>query len=95
MMARAATSPETSKFPSQAKWRENNRQKVWAQAALRSALKRGLLSQQPCCVCGSSASEAHHPNYDMPMAVDWYCRLHHKAEHARMKAEAVKKGGGE
>ena len=30
------------KFPSQAKWRENNSQKVWAQAALRSALKRGL-----------------------------------------------------
>lgn len=81
------------KFLSQAKWRERNPQKVWAQAALRSALKRGLLAQQPCCVCGSAESEAHHPDYDRPMVVEWYCRLHHKAEHARLKAEVVEIGG--
>ena len=81
------------KFPSQAKWRESNRKKVWAQAALRSALKRGLVEQKPCCVCGSLDSEAHHPDYDRPMVVEWYCRLHHKAEHQRLKAEAAETGG--
>ncbi|MER9174608.1 hypothetical protein NKH72_13545 [Mesorhizobium sp. M0955] len=78
-----------SKFQSQAKWRQNHPKQVWAQQCLRSAIKRGLIIQQTCKVCGDSATEAHHADYDRPMDVDWLCRKHHKAEHRRMKCEAV------
>lgn len=86
-MSHPQASVEETKFQRQAKWRGRNQQAVWAQAALRSALRRGLVEQKPCRVCGSPDSEAHHGDYDRPMDVDWLCRLHHKAEHARMKAE--------
>lgn len=81
---------EDSKFPHQAKWKSNNQKKVWAQSALRAAVRRGLITPEPCKVCGSEPSEAHHGDYDRPMDVSWLCRVHHKAEHARLKA-----GGGE
>jgi len=85
------TTPVTNKaFGSQAKWRDKNPKAVWAQAALRSALKRGLAIAKPCEVCGAEPAEAHHPDYDKPAEVIWLCRLHHKAEHRRMKAERCK-----
>jgi hypothetical protein len=43
----------------------------------------------PCEVCGSPFAEAHHPDYDRPMLVNWYCRKHHQAEHRRLKCEVV------
>lgn len=77
-----------TKYPSQAKWRERHPKRVWAQSALRSALKRGLILQEPCMVCGSPIAEAHHPDYDRPMHVHWLCRKHHKAAH-RQKGDAA------
>lgn len=74
-------------FAAQAAWRERNPKATWAQASLRSALKRGFVSQQPCIVCGDPNSEAHHPDYDRPADVVWYCRRHHQEEHRRLKAE--------
>lgn len=73
----------------QARWAAANPQAVWAHQALRSALKRGLVIQEPCRVCGALDAEAHHPDYDRPMDVDWLCRRHHKAEHRRLKCEAT------
>ncbi|CAN7769521.1 hypothetical protein [Mesorhizobium sp. LjNodule214] len=73
------------KFRNQAKWRQNHPKQVWAQAALRSALNRGLIIQQPCEECGDANAEAHHDDYDKPMCVRWLCRLHHKAEHRRLR----------
>lgn len=67
----------------QAKWKLANPQAVWAQQALRSALRRGLIIQEPCQECGDANAEAHHPDYDKPMCVDWLCRRHHKAVHRR------------
>jgi hypothetical protein len=80
-----------SKYPNQAKWRREHPKQVWAQQCLRSALKRGLVIQEACKVCGNPETEAHHPDYDKPMAVDWLCRPHHKAEHKRLRliCEAV------
>lgn len=86
-MTHPQISTDETKYAPQAKWRSKNQQAVWAQAALRSALKRGLLEQKPCRMCGSADSEAHHSDYNRPMAVDWLCRAHHKAEHARLKIE--------
>ncbi|MEQ1945174.1 hypothetical protein ABMA32_22405 [Mesorhizobium sp. VNQ89] len=80
---------EKKPFEAQKAWRESNPQKVWAQRALRSALKMGMLHPEPCCVCGVEPAEAHHPDYDRPMDVVWLCRKHHKAEHARLKCEVA------
>ena len=78
------------KYARQARWREKNPMKRWAHVATASAVRRGLIQQQPCEVCGSPTSEAHHDDYERPMAVRWFCRLHHKAEHRRQKAEGVR-----
>jgi len=75
------------KHERQARWRDRNPMKVWAQAALRSAVKRGLVERQPCKVCGSLDADAHHADYSKPADVVWLCRLHHKAEHRRMRCE--------
>lgn len=77
------------KHPRQHKWRQAHPKQTWAHQCLRSALKRGLIIQEPCQECGDPNSEAHHPDYDRPMDVVWLCRAHHKAEHRRLKCEAT------
>ncbi len=48
-----------------------------------NAVLRGLITRQPCRVCGSLRSEGHHADYSKPFEVDWLCSLHHKAEHRK------------
>lgn len=55
--------------------------KVWARKATHSALNRGLLVRQPCEVCGAEKSDAHHEDYTKPLAIRWFCRLHHMQHH--------------
>ena len=85
----APSAPSASKAPRnrQEKWRERNPQAYWAHAALRSGLRRGLVQPQPCEVCGEAKAEAHHPDYDCPLVVQWLCRVHHKQVHAQEKAK--------
>jgi hypothetical protein len=45
------------------------------------AVNSGALLRQPCQVCGNSESEGHHPDYRLPLAVDWLCRKHHREAH--------------
>jgi len=75
------------KLSPQAKWNKANPLALWAHAALRSALRKGLIEKEPCAVCGDPNSEAHHDPeaYDQPLAVTWLCRLHHKREHGRLR----------
>jgi hypothetical protein len=72
-------------YARQAKWRDRNPKAVWAQSALRAAVKRGLIQPQPCEVCGAVEAEGHHRDYDRPADVVWLCRKHHKAEHRRLQ----------
>lgn len=69
-------------YPSQAKWREKNPIANWAHSATRSAIRRGILTRQPCEVCGDPNAEAHHPDHRDPLRVIWVCRSHHKALHS-------------
>lgn len=69
----------------QEKWRARNPIASWAHGATRSAIRRGLIEKQPCEVCGSPDSEAHHGDYLRPLNVTWVCRAHHKAIHAAEK----------
>lgn len=50
------------------------------------AVKAGILTPQPCAVCGSLEVEAHHPVYEGEDAyrnVVWLCREHHVLETMR------------
>lgn len=84
------TTLEDHKPPSsQAKWNAAHPKAMWAHAALRSAIRKGLIARGPCEVCGSEHVDGHHDDYDKPMAVRWLCRLHHREVHRRPKAEAA------
>lgn len=67
----------------QQKWQKANPKARWAHNALRSALKIGLIERQPCQECGKLETDAHHPDYDQPIAVVWLCRRHHVAVHRK------------
>jgi hypothetical protein len=75
----------TRKLSRQEKWRAKNPQAVWAHAATRSAIRRGLVVKQPCEVCGAPDTDAHHDDYDRPLMVRWLCRLHHGRAHAEAR----------
>jgi hypothetical protein len=75
-----------AKPSSQAKWNSAHPLARWAHNALRSALKRGLLKQEPCEVCGAENADGHHPDYQRPLYVVWWWR-HHQAEHKAQRGE--------
>jgi len=62
-------------------WAKMYPERKAAHAKLRYAMKRGMVTQLPCMVCGESA-EAHHPDYSRPLDVVWLCSSHHKQAHA-------------
>ena len=66
----------------QKRWREKNPEKTAAHGALNRAVKNGEIQKQPCVMCGSKDSEAHHPDYAMPLDVIWLCPSHHKQVHS-------------
>lgn len=60
-------------------------EKVRARKTVSNALASGRLQKAPCVTCGSDKAEAHHDDYDSPLAVTWLCRPCHKAVHAWIK----------
>lgn len=59
-------------------------EKVKARTAVYGAIQRGDLVRQPCSVCGSPKSHAHHQDYSKPLQVDWLCQKHHGQEHWKL-----------
>jgi len=53
------------------------------------AKRSGLLKKQPCTICGSEKSLAHHESYNRPLDVTWLCQPHHKARHKKMKIDGI------
>ncbi|WP_018264128.1 hypothetical protein [Methylobacterium sp. WSM2598] len=73
----------------QTAWRRRWPEKARAQNAVHHARRSGKLIPEPCERCGSNERvEAHHVDYREPLAVEWLCPAHHRAEHARLRAEA-------
>ena len=64
-------------------WRRNNPRRYQAHLAVGRLKRKGLLTPQPCEVCGAERAEAHHPDYDRPSLVSWLCRRHHVQLHRR------------
>ena len=67
------------------RWIKNNPEKRAAHLAVQSALKKKLLTKQPCNVCGAPKVEAHHENYEQPLNVVWLCSTHHAEHHKNLK----------
>jgi len=62
-------------------WRIKFPNRKYAHTLLRRAVLSGRIAPMPCFVCGEKA-EAHHPDYDAPLAVAWLCTKHHRQAHA-------------
>lgn len=66
----------------QQRWRRANPRRYLAHLYIERAKRMGIISPQPCEVCGERA-EAHHDDYDRPGDVRWLCRRHHRQVHSR------------
>jgi hypothetical protein len=72
-----------------ARWRNADARRLKCHNAVAKAVRSGRLLRQPCSVCGSPKSEAHHESYDRPLDVVWYCSVHHKARHKEMAIDGI------
>ena len=62
--------------------REKNPLKFKARAAVGRALRSGVLTRQPCVVCGTTEKiHAHHDDYSKQLEVVWMCGEHHRMYH--------------
>lgn len=66
------------------KWRAENPNRRSAQVKLGNAVRDGRVTPWPTCALPecNSKPEAHHPDYDRPLQVEWLCPVHHKQAHA-------------
>lgn len=60
---------------------ELQKKKANARSYLNTYLKRGKVHKTNCQSCGWPDVEAHHPDYDKPLEVIWYCRKCHLDHH--------------
>lgn len=65
-------------------WKLRHPEKRRAHVILGSAVRRGLLTRQPCEICGGRA-EAHHDDYSKPLDVRWLCKPHHFEHHKLLR----------
>lgn len=70
------------------KWRkthplnEKQRKKMICRSYANTYLKRGKIKKFPCIKCGNNKSQMHHPDYNNPTDIKWYCRECHLQLHA-------------
>lgn len=70
-------------------WKKNNldyRLKHATRARTRLAVKRGILKEKPCEVCGSLKVQAHHTDYTKHLEVMWLCQKHHGEQHIKERS---------
>lgn len=61
-----------------------------ARAIATEAIGRNILVRQPCEVCGSFPTQAHHTDYDAPLDVTWLCEKHHVLIHSKPSSLAFR-----
>jgi len=70
-------------------YRRSCPQKAAAQNKLNRAVAGGVITRQPCAVCGSADSvQGHHPDYTKPLDVVWLCRSCHFSHHQNLRQSA-------
>jgi hypothetical protein len=52
-----------------------------ANCAVNNAIRKGILTKQPCEVCGAGKAHGHHDDYNKPLEVRWLCASHHSQWH--------------
>lgn len=69
------------------KWQAYNKRKRAAHVALGNAVRDGRVTPWPVCAVPecNHKPEAHHPDYDAPLAVVWLCPSHHKRVHSQQR----------
>jgi hypothetical protein len=70
------------------RYRYNYPQKRAAHVAVGNAIRSGRLKRQPCFICGSKNTQAHHYDYSKPLSVIWLCEEHHLWVHGKRKRAA-------
>lgn len=60
---------------------KNHPSETKARRMVRDAIASGELAKQPCEVCGSEPTEAHHDDYNYPLKVRWLCSACHAEWH--------------
>lgn len=70
-------------------------QKRKARRAVEMALRRGALERKPCEAedCFIEKTEAHHPDYNLPLTVVWLCKSHHSDLHTSINIQLASVGG--
>lgn len=58
-------------------YREKYPNKYRAHNMVNNSIRDGKLFSEPCAVCGSKNSVAHHDDYLKPLNVRWLCQVHH------------------
>lgn len=66
-------------------WRARHPERYAAQQAVTVALRTGRLQKEPCLFCDEERVQAHHHDYDLPLAVTWLCPWHHQLAHGRAR----------
>ncbi len=62
---------------------QKHRAKCNARSKLEYAVRTGKIVRQPCEVCSSTNSQAHHDDYSKPFQVRWFCQTHHSGLHRK------------
>lgn len=73
---------KSSKKKAMDRYRRYNPVKYKAHNIVNNALRDGHITKEPCEVCGSEFSHAHHDDYFKPLCVRWLCAAHHQQWHA-------------
>lgn len=53
-------------------------------------VRRGVIKRLACERCGNPDSEMHHPDYNNPRLVIWFCRPCHMAHHDQEYRQGIK-----
>jgi hypothetical protein len=72
------------------KWQTLNPLKKKAHSIVKRALKAKRLEREPCKICGSELSEAHHEDYSKPLDVTWFCHKHHAERHVAIREQSLR-----
>jgi len=65
--------------------RDKRKRERWANGKVAYAVRTGKLVPMPCVRCGLVPTNAHHEDYDRPLAVVWLCDGHHGARHREIR----------
>ena len=79
---RKTAKAKVARIKSNAKYRKKNTDKYRAYSTVGNALNSGLISKEPCKICGSIKNiHAHHDDYSKPLIVEWLCHDCHMFWH--------------